>query len=210
MVNIIAGPRRNNETAKEYVERRARLEVLFAQPKYSELYDENGKFIGKGKYDEVGGAKDYRLSKLLKEYSERQRAVVMSKELSRSEVERYKRIDEEYKKVVEPLGWKVGVEPKDDLVDKTGWKNIYPDGMRQEHYTNLKAIAKEAEALQNAQERWIGSDEGLAKLIRAEYERREQVIEGRRSSWEAKTVKEKIDGEKAKEKKHNKYKNLKK
>ena len=209
MVNIIAGPRRDNETAKEYVERRARLEVLFAQPKYSELYDDEGKFIGKGKYDVVGGAKDYRLKNLLKDYNERQRATVMSKEFSKSEIERFKRINEEYKKVVEPLGWEVGNKPEDNLVDKTGWKPIYPEGLTQKHYSDLKGIANEAEALLNAQEKWIGSDEALAEIIRKEYAYREAVIKGKRSPYEASFTKRGIEQEKDIEKKQNKYKNLK-
>lgn len=210
MVNIIAGPRRDNETAKEYVERRARLEVLFAQPKYSELYDEEGKFIGKGKYDVVGGAKDYRLKGLLKEYNERQRATVMSKYLSPSEITEFERIDSEYKAIVEPLGWEVGKNPQDDKVDKTGWKNIYPEGLRQEHYAALKGIATAAEQTRRAQDRWVGSDQGYADLVREEYNLREQLIAGRRSSYKAKTAKEKIDKIKRKEKANKKNKSQKK
>jgi hypothetical protein len=210
MVNIIAGPRRDNETVKEYVERRARLEVLFAQPKYSELYDDEGKFIGKGKYDVVGGAKDYRLKNLFKEYNERQRAAVMSKYLSPSEVAEFERIDSKYKAVVEPLGWEVGKNPVDDMVDKTGWRNIYPEGLRQEHYAALKGIATAAEQTRRAQDRWVGSDQGYADLVREEYNLREQLIAGRRSSYKAKTAKEKIDKIKRKEKANKKNKSQKK
>jgi hypothetical protein len=178
--------------------------VLFAQPKYSELYDENGKFIGKGKYDEVGGAKDYRLSKLFKEYNERQRAVVMSKELSRSEVAEFERIDSEYKAIVEPLGWEVGKNPVDDMVDKTSKRYKYPNGLTNVHYAALKEIATEAERTRRAQDRWVGTDMGFADLIRTEYSLRSEVIKGRKSVRSAKTAKEKIDRAEKQRKKNQK------
>jgi hypothetical protein len=204
MVNIIAGPRRDNETVKEYVERRARLEVLFAQPKYSELFDDEGTFIGKRKYAVVGGAKDYRLKNLFKEYNERQRAAVMSKYLSPSEVAEFERIDSEYKAIVESLGWEVGKNPVDDMVDKTTKKYKCPNGLVDVHYAALKKIATEAERTRRAQDRWVGTDMGFADLIRTEYSLRSEVIKGRKSVRSAKTAKEKIDRAEKQRKKNQK------
>jgi hypothetical protein len=218
IITKVSSKRRKGETVQEWVNRQMRVETLnivTEQAKFEELHDKDGKFIGQdelmmGRVGNPFTMPSYRAKTLLKDYNKRQRNAVMSKEFSKSEIERFKRIDEEYKKAVEPLGWKVGNKPEDNLVDKTGWKPIYPEGLSKEHYTNLKGIATEAEALQNAQEKWIGSDEALAAIIRKEYKYREAVIKGKRSPYEASFTKRGIEREKDIEKKQNKYKNLKK
>jgi rRNA maturation protein Rpf1 len=217
IITKVSSKRRKGETVQEWVNRQMRVETLnivTEQAKFEKLHDKDGKFIGQdelmmGRVGNPFTMPSYRAKTLLKDYNKRQRNAVMSKEFSKSEIERFKRIDEEYKKAVEPLGWKVGNKPEDNLVDKTGWKPIYPEGLSKEHYTNLKGIATEAEALQNAQEKWIGSDEALAAIIRKEYKYREAVIKGKRSPYEASFTKRGIEREKDIEKKQNKYKNLK-
>lgn len=186
-INLVAGRRRKGETVQEYVDRRMRLEVIGSVPSYGEMFDEDGKFIGQGKLEKgfdwgffkfpVGGAKDYKVRNLFKEFNERQANAVMRHVMTPMQRADIERTNEAYAKVCADLGWKTTTDPGDKGVDKTQKRYVYPQGLSAGRYKNLKKIAKEISDIRKELNRFAGSDEGYAEKLKEQHELKNKLID---------------------------------
>ena len=180
-IQLVAGRRRDGETAKQYVERIVALEVLFNEPLFEELFNEDVEFIGEDRLSRIWGLSDQQVRDILKEHNERQlRGVLKGKEF-----EDVTEIDAKYKEVCERMGWKPDRDPHDDKVDKSGdysekenmkWEWIYPENLEPYQYEELKAAAKEAATQHRRRLRFLGTDESLKSILEAEYKLKLNVI----------------------------------
>jgi hypothetical protein len=180
-INFVAGRRREGETVKQYVERRMHLEILFNEPSFEDMFDEEGNYIGKGKIPTMFGLTDKQIKGFLKEYKERQARAV----LDASDYTKYENIDAEYTEVCEKMGWKPEKGPKDPKVDKSAdpSKNktkkgmwIYPEGLKAHQYNRVKKAATLAADKSREVDRFIGTDEGYRQLLEQEYDLKSNVI----------------------------------
>lgn len=186
-IKLVAGRRRKGETVQEYVDRRMRLEVIGSVPSYGEMFDEDGKFIGQGKLEKgfdwgffkfpVGGAKDYKVRNLFKEFNERQANAVMRHVMTPMQRADIERTNEAYAKVCADLGWKTTTDPGDKGVDKTQKRYVYPQGLSAGRYKNLKKIAKEISDIRKELNRFAGSDEGYAEKLKEQHELKNKLID---------------------------------
>ena len=180
-INFVAGRRREGETVKQYIERRMHLEIIGSEPSFEDMFDEDGKYIGKGKVNKLFGLTDKQIKGFLKEYKERQARAVLTPHA----IEKHAEIDSKYKEVCEKMGWKPEITPNNSLVDKSkdtskkqNKKNrwIYPDGLSQRQYAKLKEVATEAAAKCREVNRFIGTDKGFKSLLDEEYNMKSNVI----------------------------------
>lgn len=186
-INLVAGRRRKGETVQEYVDRRMRLEVIGSVPSYEEMFDEDGKFIGQGKLEKgldwgffklpVGGAKDYKVRNLFKEFHERQTNAVMRHVMTPTQRADIERTNEAYAKVCAELGWKTTADPDDKGVDKTQKRYVYPQGLSAGRYKNLKKIAREISDMRKELNKFVGSDEGYAEKLQKQNELKNKLID---------------------------------
>lgn len=186
-IKLVAGRRRKGETVKEYVERIMRLEVIGSVPSYGEIFDEDTKFIGQGKLEKgfdwgffkflVGGAKDYKVRNLFKEFNEQQANAVMRHVITPMQRADIERTNEAYAKVCADLGWKTTTDPGDKGVDKTQKRYVYPQGLSAGRYKNLKKIAKEISDIRKELNRFAGSDEGYAEKLKEQHELKNKLID---------------------------------
>jgi hypothetical protein len=170
-VNILVGRRRKGETVKEYVERRMRYEVIGKVPDFEDIYDEEIHYIGDGILDRVGGARDYKLRSLYKEYAERQYNAVYNKMLTAAERAEYEILEKEYLEVCEALGWKPDRQPtldttKVDIPPQYAWK-----------YHKVKGIATEMNKMRINMDRFVGTDSTYLEMLKARQAKKRELIE---------------------------------
>ena len=170
-VNILVGRRRKGETVKEYVERRMRYEVIGKVPDFEDIYDEEIHYIGDGILDRVGGARDYKLRSLYKEFAERQYNAVYNKMLTAAERAEYEILEKEYLEVCEALGWKPDRQPtldttKVDIPPQYAWK-----------YHKVKGIATEMNKMRINMDRFVGTDSTYLEMLKARQAKKRELIE---------------------------------
>jgi hypothetical protein len=166
-VKAFVGDRREGETMEEYQTRIVRFYTLFDDVKYSDYFDENGKYIGEDAPSII--MSKTKAQALRKEYEAAYRKDILHHYGGKEAYTSYMDTEKKYKDICELLGWKAETEPSKE-------KSRLSD-LHKELAYEQKQVAKKAKKRKN----WVGSekdyydklvDEQIAKdeLINQYYE----------------------------------------
>jgi hypothetical protein len=171
-VRLLAGERREGETAKEYVTRILRLNAILDDNIYEDNY-EDGKYTGNNRPVTMSKTQ---MRNLMSDYEREYRSDVLRRKagyVKRAEIEA---IDEEYAKVMEAMGWKANSKPNKKAFE-SGKYEAPVSGVRIEEYRKLASLATRVANAYDKTSRYIGDDEGkYYDYILAEMERKQQMI----------------------------------
>ena len=155
-INLIAGARREGETAQQYITRRMRLETIGSTPKYSDVYNEDGKYIGNGLFGSPLGMSEYQAKKLNNEYEAAYRESVVYNYGGSEAIRTMKDVEDEYEDVVKTMGWKADAHPNMKAVEG---EYVAPmRGLTEDEWWSLYDLADEVAYTVEDTEFFMGED----------------------------------------------------
>lgn len=173
-INIIAGARREGETAREYVTRRMRIETLFSMPEYDEVFDEDGRFIGEDEFTSPYGMAKYIAKDLYNDYEIAYRNDVVYRLGGKEMLNELRDVEESYTEVVEAMGWKVDAKPNKKAVQNGYVAPI--KGLSEDNYWELWDLANVAALDAKDVLREVGTDSSYYEAITRMLKSKKQLI----------------------------------
>ena len=169
-IDLIAGAKREGETVMEYVTRRMRLEAIFATS-YNDAFNEDRKLINR-----PFGVSTYMLRQLHKDYETAYRRQVVIREEGRSGWNDMLKIDEEYKDVVEAIGWTAEKKPNNKAFE-SGEYEAPVEGMTRKQYDEAAKLEEKIASRARKIESFVGTDEEYYSLVKEMTEYKKQLID---------------------------------
>lgn len=171
-VRLLAGERREGETAQQYATRILRLYAILDDNIYEDNYVD-GEYTGDNRPVMMSKAQ---MRNLMPDYEREYRSDVLRRKagyIKRAEIDA---IDEEYAKVMEAMGWTANRRPNKKAFE-SGKYEAPVSGVRIEEYRKLERLATRVANAYDKTSRYIGDDEGkYYDYILAEMERKQQMI----------------------------------
>lgn len=171
-VRLLAGERREGETAQQYATRILRLYAILDDNIYEDNYVD-GEYTGDNRPVMMSKAQ---MRNLMPDYEREYRSDVLRRKagyIKRAEIDA---IDEEYAKVMEAMGWTANRRPNKKAFE-SGKYEAPVSGVRIEEYRKLASLATRVANAYDKTSRYIGDDEGkYYDYILAEMERKQQMI----------------------------------
>jgi hypothetical protein len=161
-VKAFVGDRREGETMEEYQTRIVRFYTLFDDVKYSDYFDEDGKYIGEDAPSII--MSKTKAQALRKEYEAAYRKDVLHHYGGKEVYASYMDTEKKYKDICELLGWKAETKPNKE-------KSKLSDLHRELAYEQ-KQVAKKAEKRKN----WVGSEEDYYDKLVDEQKAKDELI----------------------------------
>lgn len=171
-VRLLAGERREGETAQQYATRILRLYAILDDNIYEDNYVD-GKYTGNNRPVMMSKTQ---MRNLMPDYEREYRSDVLRRKagyIKRAEIEA---IDEEYAKVMEAMGWTANRRPNKKAFE-SGKYEAPVSGVRIEEYRKLASLATRVANAYDKTSRYIGDDEGkYYDYILAEMDSKQQMI----------------------------------
>lgn len=174
-VRLLAGDRKEGETAQEYATRIMRLYTILGDPEYSDYYDvKTGKLITDAP---AGSMTITQMRRLRKQYEMAYRSDVMRNKGLSGEWSELQDTEEEYEEVVEALGFKANRTPADEAGYIDGEYRAPIEGLSEDDFYNLKYLARyAAEVAKDARTYLGGDEETYLEYVRDEMEAKRELI----------------------------------
>lgn len=171
-VRLLAGERREGETAQQYATRILRLYAILDDNIYEDNYVD-GEYTGDNRPVMMSKTQ---MRNLMPDYEREYRSDVLRRRagyIKRAEIDA---IDEEYAKVMEAMGWTANRRPNKKAFE-SGKYEAPVSGVRIEEYRKLASLATRVANAYDKTSRYIGDDEDkYYDYILAEMERKQQMI----------------------------------
>lgn len=171
-VRLLAGERREGETAQQYATRILRLYAILDDNIYEDNYVD-GEYTGDNRPVMMSKTQ---MRNLMPDYEREYRSDVLRRKagyIKRAEIDA---IDEEYAKVMEAMGWTANRRPNKKAFE-SGKYEAPVSGVRIEEYRKLASLATRVANAYDKTSRYIGDDEDkYYDYILAEMERKQQMI----------------------------------
>ena len=167
-INLIAGMRREGESAMDYVVRRMRIQSLVYDPEYKDIFNEKGTFIGSRDIDDDPyKIREYQARKLLSEYDDAYTRNVVTRLGERGELSAMAEHDADYKAAVKSLNWKPEASPSHTQNIAWGEYRAPLRGLAVEGYAELAVIQEQIAYLSKNIKRFAGTDEQYYEMVNA-------------------------------------------
>jgi hypothetical protein len=173
-VRLLAGDRKEGETAQEYATRIMRLYSIFSNPEYSDYYNENFSYRGKNPAFLMS---DYMARGMKKSWEMAYRSDVMRNKGLPEEWVAVLNTEKEYEKVVEALGFKANSTPADEAGYIDGEYRAPIEGLSEDDFYNLKYLARYAAEVAKYARTYLGGDEKTyLEYVRDEMKAKRELI----------------------------------
>lgn len=173
-VRLLAGDRKEGETAQEYATRIMRLYSIFSTPEYSDYYNEQFSYRGENPAFLMS---DYMARSMKKSWEMAYRSDVMRNKGLAEEWAAVLNTEEEYEKVVEALGFKANKTPADEAGYIDGEYRAPIEGLSEDDFYNLKYLAWCAAEVAKDARTYLGGDEKTyLEYVRDEMEAKRELI----------------------------------
>ena len=173
-VRLLAGDRKEGETAQEYATRIMRLYSIFSNPEYSDYYNEKFSYRGENPAFLMS---DYMARSMKKNWEMAYRSDVMRNKGLAEEWAAVLNTEEEYEEVVEALGFKANRTPADEAGYIDGEYRAPIEGLSEDDFYNLKYLARYAAAVAKYARTYLGGDEDTyLEYVRDEMEAKRELI----------------------------------
>ena len=173
-VRLLAGDRKEGETAQEYATRIMRLYSIFSNPEYSDYYNEQFSYRGENPALLMS---DYMARGMKKNWEMAYRSDVMRNKGLPGEWSELQDTEEEYEEVVEALGFKANRTPADEAGYIDGEYRAPIEGLSEDDFYNLKYLARYAAAVAKYARTYLGGDEDTyLEYVRDEMEAKRELI----------------------------------
>jgi hypothetical protein len=169
-IDMVAGKRKDGETVQEYVTRRLRTEAIGAIPEV----DAEGNIIVDDEYWDkfYTPRKSYAL-KYRKEYETAYRRNVITNIAGVDAYKRYLELEDEYKAVVEAIGWTPDKNPSPETYKKIVTMGGFDDAT----YKALFPLQKEVAFKAKKTEDFVGTDDNYYELLEQMIESKQKLID---------------------------------
>lgn len=170
-IKAFVGDRRAGETLEEYQTRILRLHTLFEDVRYSEYYDDEGKYIGDGNPSPVFSAK--KAKALRREY---EAALVKNVVVRRGGWDEYNAVmsvEEAYAEVCKTLGWSANAKPNNKLKNE----HNLPSGISVKEFNAMRKKAEKADKRNDKRTKWVGDDDTYYSLLQDEIKVKQEIID---------------------------------
>jgi hypothetical protein len=173
-VRLLAGDRKEGETAQEYATRIMRLYSIFSNPEYSDYYNEKFSYRGENPAFLMS---DYMARGMKKNWEMAYRSDVMRNKGLAEEWAAVLNTEEEYEEVVEALGFKANKTPADDAGYIDGEYRAPIEGLSEDDFYNLKYLAGYAAEVAKDAHKYLGGDEdAYLEYVRNEMAAKRELI----------------------------------
>ena len=173
-VRLLAGDRKEGETAQEYATRIMRLYSIFSNPEYSDYYNEQFSYRGENPALLMS---DYMARGMKKNWEMAYRSDVMRNKGLAEEWAAVLNTEEEYEEVVEALGFKANKTPADEAGYIDGEYRAPIEGLSEDDFYDLKYLAWcAAEAAKYARTYLGGDEDDYLEYVRDEMEAKRELI----------------------------------
>ena len=171
-ISMVAGKRRPEETLQEYITRRLRTESIGSTPEV----DEDGNIKADQAYwDSPFTPKKYFARQYKSDYETAYRRNVIVGMADVDAYNSYLDTEEEYKKVVEAMGWTPDATPNKKATK--GGVYVAPiEGLGYEDYKEVKRLATRAANFAKKVDRFVGTDENYYKLLVEMIDAKQELI----------------------------------
>ncbi len=174
-IQLIAGRRRDDETAMQYVNRLAYFNSLLTSPvPAEELFNEDGKFTGELKLGTMDPSKKQYV-KWHNEYRDRYFNDLLNKYATKELRRDMSDVNKEYAKIIKSLGWSADKYPTDRKAFDDNYNFILP--MNEDVYYDLFNIANDIANAIYDRDRFIGEPENCYRKIEEVYKLKKKLIE---------------------------------
>lgn len=173
-VRLLAGDRKEGETAQEYATRIMRLYSIFSNPEYSDYYNEKFSYRGENPAFLMS---DYMARSMKKNWEMAYRSDVMRNKGLAEEWAAVLNTEEEYEEVVEALGFKANKKPAKEAGYIDGEYRAPIEGLSEDDFDDLKYLAWcAAEAAKYARTYLGGDEDDYLEYVRDEMEAKRELI----------------------------------
>jgi hypothetical protein len=173
-VRLLAGDRKEGETAVEYATRIMRLYSIFSNPEYSDYYNEKFSYRGENPAFLMS---DYMARGMKKNWEMAYRSDVMRNKGLAEEWAAVLNTEEEYEEVVEALGFKANKTPADNAGYIDGEYRAPIEGLSEDDFYDLKYLAEyAAEVAKDARTYLGGDEETYLEYVRDEMDAKRELI----------------------------------
>ena len=173
-VRLLAGDRKEGETAQEYATRIMRLYSIFSNPEYSDYYNEQFSYRGENPALLMS---DYMARGMKKSWEMAYRSDVMRNKGLPGEWSELQDTEEEYEEVVEALGFKANETPADEAGYIDGEYRAPIEGLSEDDFYDLKYLAWYAAEVAKDARTYLGGDEDdYLEYARDEMEAKRELI----------------------------------
>ena len=167
-INLIAGMRREGESAMDYVVRIMRIQSLVYDPEYKDIYNEKGTFIGSRDIDDdPHKIREYQARKLISEYNDAYTRNVVTHFGGKGKLSEMAEHDANYKAAVESLNWKPEASPSHTQNVAWGEYRAPIENLTIEAYAELAEAQERIAYLSKNIERFGGSEEQYYEMVEA-------------------------------------------
>ena len=168
-INLVAGMRREGESAMDYVTRRMRIESAFLDPEYEDMYNEKGVYVGKRELNNNPlKIRNYQAKRLLAEYNEAYKRNVVTRLGERGELAAMEGTDAEYTDKAKSLNWSAEAAPSHTQNLIRGEYRAPIDDLTIEGYSELAGLQNAISNIAKNMKGFAGSDEAyydMAKIL---------------------------------------------
>ena len=168
-INLVAGMRREGESAMDYVTRRMRIESAFLDPEYEDMYNEKGVYVGKRELNNNPlKIRAYQAKRLLSEYNEAYKRNVVTRLGERGELTAMEETDAKYTEKAKSLNWSAEAAPSHTQNLIRGEYRAPVDDLTIEGYSELAGLQNAISNIAKNMKGFAGSDEAyydMAKIL---------------------------------------------
>lgn len=173
-VRLLAGDRKEGETAQEYATRIMRLYSIFSNPEYSDYYNEKFSYRGENPAFLMS---DYMARGMKKSWEMAYRSDVMRNKGLPGEWSELQDTEEEYEEVVEALGFKANKTPADEAGYIDGEYRAPIEGLSEDDFDDLKYLAEYVAEVAKDARTYLGGDEDTyLECVRDEMDAKRELI----------------------------------